>query len=345
MGQSNKFGTVIVSVPRRLVNARSNTYLFIHGGSKMSIAIRIRKSITFLVIMTFFLTACSADSLVEIENKDAQFQEVNKQLKDLKQIKVKGMDVSKVEKMKDIVYKNYFRRRKDTKHQEKEGTNAEGTIVYKSDDMYQLFGWSNTSVEYAGEFFGEEYNYKGTDDAVIEKETKLLLKRLGLRYNDKNNGYAIGKKMIHRDNSVEVHLKKYVEGKEISLAASNQEDVLALDEIDITFGDDQVIAIDVYRLTETVEVKKLKEDALVNNADKAYKLMTSFVNEAYGLEKKSMDTVWVSYAVKEEDNGTFTMRPVVEFYDKGFIGRIIQVDVCTKGVESALWASPTSLEQ
>ncbi len=345
MGQSNKFGTVIVSVPRRLVNARSNTYLFIHGGSKMSRAIRIRKSITFLVIMTFFLTACSADSLVEIENKDAQFQEVNKQLKDLKQIKVKGMDVSKVEKMKDIVYKNYFRRRKDTKHQEKEGTNAEGTIVYKSDDMYQLFGWSNTSVEYAGEFFGEEYNYKGTDDAVIEKETKLLLKRLGLRYNDKNNGYAIGKKMIHRDNSVEVHLKKYVEGKEISLAASNQEDVLALDEIDITFGDDQVIAIDVYRLTETVEVKKLKEDALVNNADKAYKLMTSFVNEAYGLEKKSMDTVWVSYAVKEEDNGTFTMRPVVEFYDKGFIGRIIQVDVCTKGVESALWASPTSLEQ
>ena len=345
MGQSNKFGTVIVSVPRRLGNARSNTYLFIHGGSKMSRAIRIRKSITFLVIMTFFLTACSADSLVEIENKDAQFQEVNKQLKDLKQIKVKGMDVSKVEKMKDIVYKNYFRRRKDTKHQEKEGTNAEGTIVYKSDDMYQLFGWSNTSVEYAGEFFGEEYNYKGTDDAVIEKETKLLLKRLGLRYNDKNNGYAIGKKMIHRDNSVEVHLKKYVEGKEISLAASNQEDVLALDEIDITFGDDQVIAIDVYRLTETVEVKKLKEDALVNNADKAYKLMTSFVNEAYGLEKKSMDTVWVSYAVKEEDNGTFTMRPVVEFYDKGFIGRIIQVDVCTKGVESALWASPTSLEQ
>lgn len=251
----------------------------------MSRAIRIRKSITFLVIMTFFLTACSADSLVEIENKDVQFQEVNKQLKDLKQIKVKGMDVSKVEKMKDIVYKNYFRRRKDTKHQEKEGTNAEGTIVYKSDDMYQLFGWSNTSVEYAGEFFGEEYNYKGTDDAVIEKETKLLLKRLGLRYNDKNNGYAIGKKMIHRDNSVEVHLKKYVEGKEISLAASNQEDVLALDEIDITFGDDQVIAIDVYRLTETVEVKKLKEDALVNNADKAYKLMTSFVNEAYGLEK------------------------------------------------------------
>ena len=94
MGQSNKFGTVIVSVPRRLVNARSNTYLFIHGGSKMSRAIRIRKSITFLVIMTFFLTACSADSLVEIENKDAQFQEVNKQLKDLKQIKVKGMDVS-----------------------------------------------------------------------------------------------------------------------------------------------------------------------------------------------------------------------------------------------------------
>ena len=344
MVQSNKFGTVIVSVPRRLVNARSNTYLFIHGGSKMSRAIHIRKSITFLVIMTFFLTACSADSLVEIENKDAQFQEVNKQLKDLKQIKVKDIDVSKVEKMKDIIYQNYFRRKEEKKYQENEYTNETHNLVYKADDMYQLLTWDDMSVRYYGEFFGENYKYKGTDDAVIEKETELLLKRLGLRYNDKNNGYTIGKKMIHGDNSVEVHLKKYVEGKEISLAASNQEDVLALDEIDITFGDDQVIAIDVDRLTETVEVKNLKEDALVNNADKAYKLMTSFVNEAYGLEKRTMDTVWVSYTMKEEANGTFTMRPVVDFYDKGFIGRIIQVDVCTKGVESALWASPTSVE-
>ena len=310
----------------------------------MGRAIRVRKGIIFLIIMTFFLTACSADSLVEIENKDAQFQEVNKQLKDLKQIKVKNMDVSKVEKMKNIVYQNYFRRREDTKHQEKEGTNVEGTIVYKSDDMYQLLEWGVNGFYFRGDFFGEDYKYKGTDDTVIEKETELLLKRLGLNYNDKNNGYAIGKKMIQGDNSVEVHLKKYIKGKEISLAASNQEDVSVLDEMDIIFGDDQVIGIRIYRLTETVEVKKLKEDALVNNADKAYKLMTSFVNEAYGLEKRSMDTVWVSYAIKEEDNGTFTMRPVVDFYDKSFIGRIIQVDVCTKGVESTLWASPTSVE-
>ena len=306
--------------------------------------IHIRNIMTVLIIMTFFLTACSADSLVEIENKDAQFQEVNKQLKDLKEIKVKGMNVSKVEKMKDIIYQNYFRRKEEIKNQENEYTNQTHNLVYKADDMYQLLTWDDVSVEYAGDFFGEDYRYKGTDDAVIEKETKLLLKRLDLTYNDKNNGYAIGKKMIQGDNSVEVHLKKYVEGKEISLAAGDQEDVTRLDEMDIIFGNDQVIGIRVYRLTETVEVKKLKEDALVNNADKAYKLMTSFVNEAYGLEKKSMDTVWVSYAIKEEDNGTFTMRPVVDFYDKSFIGRIIQVDVCTKGVESALWASPTSME-
>ena len=93
-----------------------------HGGSKMSRAIHIRKIITFLVIMTFFLTACSADSLVEIENKDVQFQEVNKQLKDLKQIKVKGLDDDQMEKMRQIVYQNYFRRREDIKHQEKKGS-------------------------------------------------------------------------------------------------------------------------------------------------------------------------------------------------------------------------------
>ena len=173
-----------------------------HGGSKMSRAIHIRKIITFLVIMTFFLTACSADSLVEIENKDVQFQEVNKQLKDLKQIKVKGLDDDQMEKMRQIVYQNYFRRREDIKHQEKKGTNAEGTIVYKSDDMYQLLEWGVNGFYFRGDFFGEDYKYKGTDDAVIEKETELLLKRLGLNYNDKNNGYAIGKKMIQGDNSV-----------------------------------------------------------------------------------------------------------------------------------------------
>ena len=59
-----------------------------------------------------------------------------------------------------------------------------------------------------------------------------------------------------------------------------------------------------------------------------------------------MDTVWVSYAMKEEDNGIFTMRPVVDFYRQEFYRTVvIQVDVCTKGVESALWASPTSVEQ
>ena len=116
-----------------------------HGGSKMSRVIHIRKSIAFLVIMTFFLTACSADSLVEIENKDAQFQEVNKQLKDLKQIKVKDIDVSKVEKMKDIIYQNYFRRREDTKHQEEEYTNEIHNLIYKADDMHQLLTWDDVS--------------------------------------------------------------------------------------------------------------------------------------------------------------------------------------------------------
>ena len=79
--------------------------------------------------MTFFLTACSADSLVEIENKDAQFQEVNKQLKDLKQIKVKDIDVSKVEKIKDIIYQNYFRR-KEEKNIKKMSTQMKLIILY-----------------------------------------------------------------------------------------------------------------------------------------------------------------------------------------------------------------------
>ena len=49
--------------------------------------------------------------------------------------------------------------------------------MYKSDDMYQLFGWSEkSSVEYAGEFFGEDYKYKGTADAVIEKESETFIK-------------------------------------------------------------------------------------------------------------------------------------------------------------------------
>ena len=107
----------------------------------MSRVIHIRKSIAFLVIMTFFLTACSADSLVEIENRDAQFQEVNKQLKDLKQIKVKGLDDDQMEKMRQIVYQNYFRRKEEKKYQENEYTNETHNLIYKADDMHQLLTW------------------------------------------------------------------------------------------------------------------------------------------------------------------------------------------------------------
>ena len=95
------------------------------------------KKIILILVLSLFLTACSADSFIEIENKEAQYKEVEKQLNDLKDIKVKYIDSKRIEEMKDVVYQYYFRRRDDKKH---------GRIGYV---MLKPFSLSTFSLKYA----------------------------------------------------------------------------------------------------------------------------------------------------------------------------------------------------
>ena len=304
-----------------------------------------KNHIIIILVLSLFLTACSTDSFIEIENKEAQYKEVEKQLNDLKDIKVKYIDSKRIEEMKDVVYQYYFRRRDDKKHQQEEYMNELHSIVYESKDIYQIMEWSNIGVHYAGEFFGEDYMYETTDEQVIKKEIELLFKRLGLPYNNKRNGYVIDKKIVHGNNSIEMHMKKYIEGKEVSLSSIGG-NVPEVELLTVTFGNNQIIDIDLTGLTETVEVKKHKDDVLVNSPEKAYKLLNDFMATSYGMNKYVIDTVRVSYVEDEPQDGIIPLRPMVEFYEKEkeYMGNVEQVNPSTKEVRTANWASPLIIE-
>ena len=107
-----------------------------------------KKNIIFILVLSLFLTACSADSFIEIENKEEQYKEVEKQLNDLKDIKVKYIDSKRIEEMKDVVFKYYFRRPEDTEHQKTEVFDGVHSIDYESEDISQLLEWNRKSVYY-----------------------------------------------------------------------------------------------------------------------------------------------------------------------------------------------------
>ena len=305
-----------------------------------------KKNIIFILVLSLFLTACSADSFIEIENKEEQYKEVEKQLNDLKDIKVKLIDSKRIEEMKDIVFKYYFRRPEDTEHQKTEVFDGVHSIDYESEDISQLLEWNRKSVYYIGNLFGEDYIYKTTDEQVIQKETELLFERLGLPYNDKKNGYVIDKKLVQGDNSVDVHIKKCIEGKDVSLATSTEDQIPEVELLRVTFGNNQIISIYFTGMTETVEVKDYKDDVQVDSPEKAYKLLSDFMATSYGTEKIAMDTFRVSYVESEAENGIISLCPMVEFYDKEqeYIGNIQQINLFTKEVRTAMWASPLIIE-
>ena len=306
-----------------------------------------KKNIIFILVLSLFLTACSADSFIEIENKEAQYKEVEKHLNDLKDIKVKYIDSKRIEEIKDIIYKYYFRSSEDTEHQKTEVFDGVHSIDYESEDISQLLEWNDNSVYYIGMLFGEDYIYKTTDEQVIQKEIELLFKRLGLAINDKQNGYVIDKIIIQADNTAEVHIKRCIEGKEITIATRGERQIKEIEKLIVTFGNNQIIGIDFSGMTETVEVKDYKDDVLVNSPEKAYKLLSNFMAAAYGIEKNTMDKVCVSYVEDIPDNEIIPLRPVVEFYEKEqqYMGNVIQVNVLTKEVRSAKWTSLTVIEK
>lgn len=304
--------------------------------------------IVALVLATSLLFSCDvigADSFIEIEQKEEQYKKVEEELGDLKEIRVKNLDSKRVEEMKDVIYKNYFRRHEDTEHQKENLIDGVHSIVYKTEDMYQLMDWSDNYVHYIGNLFGEDYIYEATEEQVIQEEMETLFNRLGLPYNDKKNGYVIDKKVVQGNNSVEVHVKRYIEGKEVTLACEVEEKEPTIEQVTIVFGNNQIISIDLTGLSEVVEIKDYKEEVFVDSPEKAYKLLTNFVSTAFGTEKRCVDTVRISYVPEKTDTEIVVLQPKVEFYEKDRIGNIYQVDIATKEVRSAFWACLMTMEE
>ena len=144
-----------------------------------------------------------------------------------------------------------------------------------------------------------------------------------------------------------MHIKRCIEGKEITIATRGERQIKEIEKLIVTFGNNQIIGIDFSGMTETVEVKDYKDDVLVNSPEKAYKLLSNFMAAAYGIEKNTMDKVCVSYVEDIPDNEIIPLRPVVEFYEKEqqYMGNVIQVNVLTKEVRSAKWTSLTVIEK
>ena len=112
---------------------------------KKSLCGRKREAVVFAIGLLFLsassLIACSpvrTASLVKIENKEEQFQKIEKELEDLKEIKVKCLAPERFKEMKDIIYENYFCNKEDTEHLLEKESDGYHSLTYEGEDMYQL---------------------------------------------------------------------------------------------------------------------------------------------------------------------------------------------------------------
>lgn len=294
------------------------------------------------------LTACSSirgNNFIEIENKEEQYKKMEQELKDLKKIKVKRVSAKRWEELREKIYENYFRNKDDKEHIERTVDDDSGSMVYRAEDMYQLLQWGEYGIHYCGDFFREDYvYYQDTDEKVMEEEIEKLFKILGLEYNNKENGYAVGKVVIQGDNATEVHFKRYIDGKELSMAGNRSMD--RVDEVQVTFGNNQIIDISLLVLSDVVEITD-GEEVSVDSPQKAYKLLVNFINSwGYGIKK--INTMQIAYMPIQEEDGVYTLGPVADFYTAPIgdekVESVYQVDLTTKEVDTNSCCSYHTIE-
>lgn len=304
-----------------------------------------KKIVTIIVLflLAYNLSACSpvgTASLIEIENEEEQYKEVEKELEDLKEIQVKCFAPERFEEMKDIIYENYFLNKDDVEHQEEEENDFYKSLIYETgdDDQCQRLDWGDDFVSYSRGVFGGDYGK--TEEGVIREEVEKLCKLLGLKYNDGEDGYVIERMFLQGNNTIEVYLKRNIKGKGLSLACALTVETQKVEDIIITFGSNQVRGIDLRRLSESAAVKEYQEEVFVDDPWKACKLLDNFFR-TWGFEKKTIDRVQIAYVTSREEEGIYTLRPMVEFYIKtdriGEMGRVYRVDLTTKEVGNTFY--------
>lgn len=301
-------------------------------------------------ILACSMAACSPlreSPLVEIENREEQYEKMEQELEDLKEIKIKRVSAKRWEQLHQKLYEHYFRNKDDKKHIEVTEDEDSGDIIYRTEDTYEILGWGEYGISYSADFREEDVlYYEDTDEEVIEEEVEKLFKVLGLEYNNKENGYAIGKIAIQGDNAREVHIKRYIGGKELSMAGNRSMDTV--DNVEVTFGDNQIIGVFLQTICNVVEITDGKE-VLVDSPQKACKLLANYIN-SWGYGKMKVNTLKLTYMPVSEEDGVYTLGPVADFYTEPEpdsnvkVEQVYQVDLATKEVDTNFYCSYYTVE-
>lgn len=285
------------------------------------------------------MTACTQQGKdkLKIEDKEAKYELMQEEFDNLKVITVKNKPEEEYKRIADILYENYFVNKSDATKQWEEEQDEVKRKEYDEEDTYEAVSYNVRSVSYSG-LYGTsveyEYTYEKTEDETIEKETVRLFELIGYEYGG-DNGYAIERKVVQEDNSVEVYLCRKIEGSELSITGGiNDESINGAEEVELEFGNNQLISASFVCLTDVVEVKDYENEIFVDSPDKACQLFAEYLRTHSGLEKEEIvDTFQISYVASEElETDVYVLKPMAEMIDK-VTGNVYQLDLFTKKVE------------
>ncbi len=308
---------------------------------KMMKKIRLFAMLSLVFILT---TGCGTSDLVVTDGVEDQVKKMDEDLENLKEIKVKYVEAKRIEEMKDTVFKNYFIDPDDKKHQVESVLDGMHSITYETEENTQVLEWDcdRKFLDFYNVYPEDKHIFKETDEKVIQSEMEKLFGCLGLPLNDQENGYVIDKKFVQVDNSVDVHVKRYIKGNGVSIVESSDDSLPRIEEIRVTFGDGQVIGIFLYGLVDEVEVTDMKDDVLVNTSDKVFKVFSNYMEKYDGAQEIPIESCCVSYRAYEGGDEVISLKPVVDIFlkskDYGYVG---QVNPMTKEAEKSQWNSIT----
>ncbi len=234
------------------------------------------------------------------------------------------------------MYENYFRNKDSETSKWEQLDNGLSRKEHDDEKNYEFVEYSPWSVSYSGTYgWGEKesYTFEKTDETVIEEETKNLFELVGLPY-DKESGYAIERTTVHEDNSVEVDLCRYIEGRKVSLTGGI--DDIELNKVEIVtleFGSNRLLSVMFLGLTDVIKVEAYEDDIFLDEPEKAFRIAADYLSRISLDKNKVFETAQIAYVATEVDeNGVYTLIPKAEFIDKED-KNTYQVDLFTKQVE------------
>ena len=311
-----------------------------------------KQSVIIAALLSLILTACDVSrigSLIEVKNQAEQFDKMIEELSDLKEIKVKNIPLERYKKTRDIIYDKYFVHNKedDKKYIIEESSESNSGMCYElryeKDKEYEMLVYRDNYIQWTGDNMSSDYKIEEIpDEKIMEKEVEKLFQLFDLPLGNSENGYMIDTLSIDDDNTGTVVLKRYMEGKELSTMPSLFPDIEEVENIMISFAGNKIVGIDITGLAEEVTVVPYKNDVLVNDPQKAHKIIddyirsttSSYIATEQGMVKKEeeelvIERARITYVVQSQEDGVSILYPMAEFETQE---RTYHIDLTTKEV-------------